>query len=274
MFIDYIIMSNGFVVNDISQVNFVLTAFESQFTLAQAATLPSHVTAMDVSATITLTYTVTQAIMQETFYYRTDVSLNGDMSYNSYYVDKSKWSDLATTINPYNGIVTANGFQSNDKVSKDFIRYLAHKLFGTYLGADLFTNEDAVESDIASKCSGVATTIHDLIGSLDKSSTAPLPGHSVDEFGSKYFKDVNDTRNISRELFSILTTSAPGRFKDISGNKLNAVEDGFYKMPIIAGDKLSYKLIIQPAADQTTVVKTGADTIPPRTYAVILNVVN
>ena len=96
---------------------------------------------------------------------------------------------------------------------------------------------------------------------------------STDGAGKKYFKDDLSTSNISREMFNILMTAAPGRFLDISGNyNYNSVQDGYYKMPIITGDTISFKLTINPAADQRTKVPTGSSVINERTYTVVLNV--
>lgn len=254
-------------------VNLVLTAFNQEVVLSTAAQIPSYTPTITTDATITLSTSVSAALLQSVFYFRSDEDITLDASFVYYYVNKSPWTNLTTVVNPSNGIVTSNFYVANDNVSKDFIRDLARQLFGTYLGADMFTNEDAVVSDINDKCASVAASIGTLIGSIDK-TTGTLSGMVTDASGDKYLKDNSSTSNISREMFNILMTSAPGRFVDISGNyNYNSVQDGFYKMPIIAGDTISFKLTVNPAADQRTKVPTGSSVINERTYTVILNVV-
>jgi hypothetical protein len=149
---------------------------------------------------------------------------------------------------------------------------LARQLFGTYLAADLFTNEDAVVTDINLKFDTVASNIVSLLTNIDKTSGS-ITGLVTDEFGKKYLKDNTTTSNISRELFNQLITSAPARFVDIKTNSLyNLVEDGFYKMPIMSGDKITFKVTISPSSDQMVAVPTGRTSMASRSYTVILNV--
>jgi hypothetical protein len=77
-------------------------------------------------------------------------------------------------------------------------------------------------------------------------------------------------------MFNQLITAAPSRFIDINhtetGYNYNGSEDGYYKMPIIAGDSITYKVTLQPAVGQDSAVLTGGTTTD-RTYTVTLNVV-
>jgi len=254
-------------------INFVLTGLNSFFTLSSASEIPNYQpTSLITDATITLTNGVSASDLQNTFFFRTDNPITTDASFVYYYVDTTKWSNQSTTLNPKNGIVTTGGYVANDNGSKDFIRDLARQLFGTYLAADLFTNEDAVVTDINLKFDTVATNIVSLLTNIDKTSGS-LTGLATDEFGKKYLKDVTTTSNISRELFNQLITSAPARFVDIKTNSLyNSVEDGFYKMPIMSGDKITFKVTISPSSDQMVAVPTGRTSMTSRSYTVILNV--
>jgi hypothetical protein len=254
-------------------VNFVLTAFESAFTLSTAAAIPSQVLALTTDATLTLSASVSAATMQNAFFYRTDNPITSDASFVYYYVDKSAWAASQSTLNPKNAVVTSNGYVASDNVSKDFIRDLARQLFGTYLGADMFTNEDSVVTDINSKCDEVAVSIQALISSVDK-STGTLSGMITDGAGDKYLPDVTTSSNISRELFNQLMHSAPSRFVQIQANYLyHATDDGYYRMPILAGDTVTFMLTLTPAAGQVAAVPTGPASLNARTYTVILNVV-
>jgi hypothetical protein len=252
-------------------VNFVLSAFESAFTLSASAAIPSQTLSLTTDATLTLSTSVPASVLQETFFIQTDEDITLDASFVYYYTDTSKWANAQTVLNPKNGVVTSNGYVASDNVSKDFIRDLARQLFGTYLGADMFTNEDSVVTDINSKCDTVATTIMALLTSIDKTS-GTFSG-IVSGTNGKYLKDSTSTSNISRELMNQLITSAPSRFVDIKSNyKYNATEDGFYRLPILAGDTITFKLTLVPATGQVAAVPTGPATLNQRTYTVILNV--
>ena len=254
-----------------TSVNFVLTALNRQFQLATASSIPSYTPTLVSDAVITLNTTVSAEVMQNTFFYRTDKDITLDASFVYYYVDSSKWTNKSTVLNPKNGIVTTNMYVAQDAVGKDFLRDLAKQLFGTYLGADLFTNEDSVITDVNAKCDDVATYAVALINSIDKTAgTSTLM--KTDLSGAKYLDDQISTSNISRELFNQLMTSAPTRFNDTKLQKYNADEDGFYKLPIFQGDTITFKMTISPSAAQTTAVPTGPTALLSRSYTVVMNV--
>jgi hypothetical protein len=252
-------------------VNFVLSAFESAFTLSESAAIPSQTLSLTTDATLTLSTSVPASVLQQTFFIQTDEDITVDASFVYYYTDTTKWANAQTVLNPKNAVVTSNGYVASDNVSKDFIRDLARQLFGTYLGADMFTNEDSVVTDINTKCDTVATTIMALLTSIDKTS-GTFSG-IVTGVNGKYMKDSTSTSNITRELLNQLITAAPSRFVDIKTNyKYNATDDGFYKMPILTGDTITFKLTLTPAPGQVGAVPTGPLTLNNRTYTVILNV--
>ena len=254
-----------------TNVNFVLTALNRQFQLSTASSIPSYSPTLVSDAVITLNTTVPADVMQNTFFYRTDRDITLDASFVYYYVDSSKWTNKSTVLNPKNGIVTTNMYVAQDGVGKDFLRDLAKQLFGTYLGADLFTNEDSVITDVNAKCDDVATYAVALINSIDKTAgTSTLM--KTDLSGAKYLDDQISTSNISRELFNQLMTSAPTRFNDTKLQKYNADEDGFYKLPIFQGDTITFKMTISPSASQVTSVPTGPTSLLSRSYTVVMNV--
>ena len=254
-----------------TSVNFVLSALDRQFQLSTGSSIPSYSPTLTSDAVIVLNTMVPAEVMQNTFFYRTDKEITTDASFVYYYVDSSKWSNKSLVLNPKNGIVTTNMYVANDGIGKDFLRDLANQLFGTYLAADLFTNEDSVITDVNAKCDNVANYAVDLINSIDISA-----GNSsllkTDLSGGKYLDDHVSTTNISRELFNQLMTSAPARFNDTKLQKYNADEDGFYKLPIFQGDTITFKMTISPSSAQTTAVPTGPTSLLSRSYTVLMNV--
>lgn len=138
------------------------------------------------------------------------------------------------------------------------MRHLADKLFGSYLGVDLFNNETTVKADIISKCGTLATNISNTI------STVGIYGSDGDLLGTdgSYYLDdtVVNPKNVTRELLYQLLNHVGSRGR-LNGNNLSTYEmpgqTGFYKMPLIAGDTISYAVSIAPSANQDTNVPTG-----------------
>jgi hypothetical protein len=255
-------------------VNFVLTALDSQIMSSISAMIPNYTPSpLTSDATISLTTPVPASVLQNTFFYRADNPIAMDASFVYYYVDVTKWPNASTELSARNGIVTTHAYVANDTLGKDFLRDLARQLFGTYLGADLFTNEDVVVGNINSGCDQVANTIVTLLTSIDKTNGV-INGISTDASGNKYLNDnFFSTSNISRELFNQLMTVAPGRFQNIHTNyRYNATDDGYYKMPIIAGDTIAFKITVAPASGQMSSVPTTQSELSSRTYTVVLTV--
>jgi hypothetical protein len=255
-----------------TSVDLILTALDSQIQLNTSARIADYSLSIVSDATITLNTSVSASVLQNTFYFRGDTDIATDASFVYYYVDSSQWANKNTTLSPKNGMVTANMYVTSDPVGKDFLRDLARQLFGTYIAADLFTNEDAVITDINSKCDTVSANIVALINSVDI-SMGTFSGLLSDSSGNKYLPDNLSTTNISRELFNMLMTSAPTRFVSTSPTYHFYMGDtGFYKMPILAGDTISFKLTVTPAAGQTSAVQTGKTTLSSRVYTVKMNI--
>jgi hypothetical protein len=225
--------------------------------------------AISSDATITLTNGITVAQAQHTFFFRTACP---DTSFVDFYVDIAQWTSPVVVLNPNNGIVTSNAYVNGDTVGKDFLRDLAKQLFGTHLGAKLFTNEDQIILDIASKCDTVATRLLTLLSSIDKTS-GTLSALQTDSSGNKYFRGNTTSSNISSELFNQLRVNVNDRFSDISQYKYNETEDGYYRLPILAGDSITFKITISPSSEQRTIIPTGTTSLIDRTYTVVLNVI-
>jgi acyl dehydratase len=112
-----------------------------------------------------------------------------------------------------------------------------------------------------------------LLRTIDKTNGSILGLHQ-DSSGNYYFRDNATTSNISRELFNEMITRAPHRFNDMTLYAYNAgINDGFYRLPILAGDTLSYKITIVSAAGQAAAVPTGRTSMDSRTYTVTLNII-
>lgn len=259
-----------------SGIELVLTAFSSDFTLSDPALIGVQDVSMNpYAATIDLSFQVPRSTIRNTFYIQTDNDITMDASFVYYYVDAAAWPTSQDNLNPKNGTINGyngGGYVVGDGVSKDFIRNLAHQLFGTYLGADLFTNEDVLVADINASCNTVAEAIQTKLNSVDK--TLGNFAGIVSGANGKYLPDVTSTGNLTRELFKQMMFEAAPRFADISGTDMayTAKGAGFYHLPFINGDTISFNLVINPKSDQHTFIATKGVPLDPRSYRVKLSV--
>ena len=261
-------------VSDIKKLDFILTAFDTSMVLTKAGELGDLSFSLTTDATITLDTDVSNELLRNTFFYRTDDVILADGSFVAFFVDDTAFTNMQSTMNPKNGKIktTSDGaYVADDVISKDFLRDLARQLFGTYLGADLFTNEDSVATNINSKCDVVAANIMTKMQNVNISSTANV--HLDSSLNYYFLKDDPSNLNICREIVTQMITQDTERFQDISGLSYSNTYDGYWKVPFQAGDVLKYKLTVTPASNQVTAIDTGSGAMTPRTYTVKLNVV-
>ena len=261
-------------ISDVKKLDFILTAFDTSMVLTRAGELSDLSFALTTDATITLNTDVSNELLRNTFFYRTDDAILADSSFVAFFVDDTAFTNMQSTMNPKNGLIktTSDGaYIANDNISKDFLRDLARQLFGTYLGADLFTNEDSVVTNINSKCDVVATNIMTKMQDVNISSTANA--HLDASLNYYFLKDDPSNLNICREIVVQMITQDTKRFQDISGLSYSNTYDGYWKVPFQAGDVLKYQLTVTPATNQVTAIDTGSGAMTPRTYTVKLNVV-
>ena len=252
-------------------IDMVLDVFDSAFTLSSQALLPDLSYQITASAEILLTQQISASDLSAVFYFKTDediTSLPSDSSNVMYYLDRSKWTGGQATLNPMNGIITSGYYGSNttDNLAKDFLRDMAQHLFNTHFGVDLFTNEDAVVSNISTNAASKATDIYNMMGAVDITNTG-LEG--PDASNNYYKKDDTSNTNLTREILNQLLTAAPGRFDDKVALRLNSDVSGCYGMPFIAGDTLSYKLYVTANSNQHLTINTGKPQLNTRTYKVV-----
>lgn len=259
-------------------VNFVLEHLNSNVTLDVAASIYSEApVTLDVSATAVFEISLTD--MQDMFKYQTDSNDVIDVSSSDikYYVDQSKWPSL----NPANAmmshgssvapIATTNSAgdplaANKQMVCHDFVRYLALQLFNTHFGVDLFQNELELLNDIRTNCGAdsAGQTWYDIVAKITAVGLAGdhegIAGPDGD--GNKYMtNDTADNTNLCRQLMVQMLNLAPARFASIENVGTPQI------LPFAEDDTISFKLTINPAADQELVVP-GVDPIGSRSYAI------
>ena len=252
-------------------VHILLTNHLSEFINADSLILPSLLpTLTDIDATVTIEVPID--FLKDTFYFKTDEAIATDATDDVHcYVDTSKWPSMQGYLNASYGNISIsdNAFVDSDVIAKDFLRNVANGLFGTHLGVDLFTNETSVHGNLETQTSNVANNIFNSI--QDVGITGGDTDLSTDENNEKYFLDtVDDPKNVTRALLLQLLSLAPERFNSINlPDHMYPGKTGTYRMPLIAGDTLSYALTIHPDVNQNTITNTGTNALP-RKYRVKL----
>lgn len=230
-------------------VNFTLTGLNQNFTLGVSGELAGEApVVLDVSCIAV--YNVKLSDMLDVFKFQSDSFdvNNTDASDIQYYVYMSNWpADLK--LNPVHAgalssspILATGGSIVAEKnlVKHDFVRYLAEQLFNTPHGVDLFSNEDALLSDLASK--GVIAKAA-IDASLNAVSHANATGGG--SAGHKYStNDLTGPANFTRELMRQIATQEPSRFAGITGTT------DIQSVPLADNDTISFKVSISPADNQ------------------------
>lgn len=261
-------------------VDFVLEKFNYELEMGVSGELYTAVTpVLDVSATAE--YYVSVADMKKTFYFQTDSRDINDLSGEDvkYYVN---WP-AHVVLNPCHAFVStdsvavtnANGVIDDNRqlVKHDFIRHVAKDLFNTHLGVDLFSNEQALKDDLASK--GHAEAWQSILTDISAVNVLNNTLLGPDVSGEYYTSDALDTSaNLCRELLGQLLNTAPSRVYDLSAIAVDAniALEKFF-IPFEDGDSISFKLTLSAAPNQHELV-SKATPVPDRTYKIRLNVVN
>jgi len=259
---------------DPSAIQLVFTDFlDLSFGLTSTAVLPQ----LSVTTPIgdyTLEKSISVETLKRVFYFQTDDAINYDASFTKYFVDISQWTTIATDLNPMSYQISSGAFGSNtsDNLGQHFLRYIASSLFGTYLGVDLFENEDDVYQDLSSNAfTNVYTAVLNKLRKVDKiygdSTMLDIYGTA----GNRWMQDASGSYNICRTLLRQIAASATAktRFEYLDSTYKRAT--GEYSVPFINGDTIYYSVIVSPSATQHLV--TGLPTaISSKKYVLKINV--
>jgi hypothetical protein len=284
-----------------SNIDFVLNYFNTEFTLDQSAQIlqSTIVNLSDIDATAE--YDIDVDMFRNVFRFWTDASdvdgLTTDLSNNpnhatdvKYYVKLDNW-DEDVIINPAHALVTTDGIAYNPNtpfdadrslVKHDFLRYISQRLFNTHLGVDLFTNEGDMTFNIAKQghlygwgadpdADGAETSIWKTL--VDASNGA------MEASAGYYTNATTGPENLTRELLAQLSSTVEGRsrLKDIDGSGNEYLyNDGTYAVPFKSGDSVSIKVTLNAADGQGNLTGVGdaSGNIPSRSYRIKINLLN
>lgn len=245
-----------------SNVDLLFTNHLDESFNISALSIPSSTPTVSVDATVTCTG-ISAAALRNVFYYQTDNDIaTAGTDDVKYYVDYSAFGGIDASLNAStNGTISLadGGFIAGESIAESFLRHTANGLFGTHLGVDLFTNETSVRAGIEASTLFVAQGIAGHLMNIGRTTgeLSDLSGVYGDHY---YTDDVSGTHNITRELINQLITDSVSvtRFEDISTNYAYTSQGaGFYHVPLVAGDTLSYAVTIFPDPSQNDLVATG-----------------
>jgi hypothetical protein len=268
-----------------SSIDFVLNAFDREVQMAVAGAFPEGEAPVDISANAVAVVYAKTADFNNLFMFSTDATdIDNAASTDIKYLVNSTALPADLIINPCHAYVTTGavatvGLNStayaDDRllVKHDFIRNIADQLFNTYLGVDLFANEDEMKYDLASKGDAVwndATTgIKKQITDYDMvtSTSADVETLTIGTTNYKCLPDTltDATKNFPRVLFQQMLHSASGKTRliDLDANKIED-KPGVYKIPFLENDSISFKLTLK--AEPTQKDLTGVDAVEDRIY--------
>jgi hypothetical protein len=267
-------------------INFYIPNFNYIITMGTTGILDAQIPDSVTTDAIADFYVNTQH-MRNVFIFQTD-SDDIDTASNTdikYFVRMSEWP-TGLVINPVHAYVSTNPIANATNrgailskrllVKHDFIRYLAKELFNTHLGVDLFLNEDVLKYDLAWK--GHNTMWNDIKASLHNVDTVDLSTnlfspsmYGTDQTYGKYLtNDASGNNNLCKKLINQIVSVSPSRFQNLNNIAIDA-SNGYYSVPFMNNDSISFTLVLNPAQNQHLVVNRSTP-IGPRTYKIRINI--
>ncbi len=232
-------------------------------TTATLATL-SGAASTSFSGDATAELDVSASVLQALFQFHTDAIdvdnvVADDLKYKVVYdsSDTPLSADFLENTVVITGMIDGNA--TTNTVPFDYARYLAQCLFNTYLGVDLFENEEELRDDLNTSARAALNT--KLL--------------SFDTLGER---TASDSSNPCKAILDQIINNKPDRLSTLhlvsgSSESTNEGADAWYYAPIIAGDALYFKLIVSADAGQAAIVDVSTVTTPDRTYLIKINAV-
>lgn len=255
-----------------SNVDFVLSNFESEVTMSVSGTVASS-SIPSITADALAEIDISLSALKSVFKFSSDSEDVTDLASTDikYYVDSASFPSVNpanATVSDADAIATTGIAANKQYVAHDFVRHIASELFNTYHGVDLFNNELALLNDIRSICGSGSGKLWDSL--KEKLAKVGVAGDHADlvTTGTKYYltnsnsSDENFTRVLMEQMMSVDVT----RFATLE----TADTDGLRSLPFKSGDSISFKLTINPDANQKDL--TGVAEVKSRSYQIKLNI--
>jgi hypothetical protein len=251
-------------------IDFVLSGLDTTVTMDLCGTLLAEDISVP-SAEAVAVFDMCLNVMRDIFKFQTDASdINPDSAGDDiqYSIDWQSWPntniahasmfasdlvDIPAATESVTGATYGSGYaRTRSLVKHDFIRHLAQSLFNTYLGVDLFNNEQELKDSLV-RAGGVV--LNDVVTDLS---------------GAHLLTNSNTTSaNIGRSLLSQIGHADPARLTTSVPYGIQATTD-FQSIPFVSGDTIIFNVTINPATNQHLL--TSVPEIAGRVYRIILNI--
>ena len=254
----------------VNEVHFNLSGLDQTLILDVSGALAGEAP-VGIDASCVAIYNVKTSDMRAVFKYESDsFDVNDtDASDIKYYVYKHVWDAAKLKVNPVHAhtlttepiLPTAGDIVAEKNLVKhDFVRYLAKSLFNTPYGVDLFSNEDALLTDLVQKGATARLAIQTSLTAVDVSNA------NYGTLGSKYTTNLQNTSaNFSRVLLRQVANVRAARFYE--PEVVDA--SGIQSIPFKTGDTISFKTSIAPASLQHNLTSVAGPFLP-RVYQIKL----
>ena len=229
-------------------VNFTVEGLNQAFSLDLSGALAGEAPAT-IDASCVAVFHVKTTDMKAVFKYEADsFDVNDtDASDIKYYTYMNAWP-ATLKLNPVHAhtlsaspmLETAGEVLAEKNLVKhDFVRYLAKSLFNTPHGVDLFSNEDALLTDLVQKGAAARLAIDASLNAVNQANAAN--GTAPHKYSTNA---LTSAANFSRVLLRQVANEAPARFHG------SADISGVHSIPFVDNDTINFKVAIAPASLQ------------------------
>ena len=247
-------------------IDFYLAGLSASLTLTTSGALDAAA-ADALTADATAIFNINLTDMAAVFKFQSDSNDFTDATADDvkYYVYSAN-SELLK-LNPAHAKVVANALTPGaaaviNLVKHDYLRFLAKDLFNTVHGVDLFNNEVALLSNVAAKGNEIMTANNVKLTAISVAGTT-----STGPEGAHYMtNDVSSNDNICRVIMREIASRKPARFTASVGD---TDISGIRSVPFEVGDTFSFKITVNAATNQHTIVRTTT-AVAARTYLIKL----
>ena len=229
----------------------------------------------DFAGDATAEFDLPVSFLRELFQYHTDASDVNDFvpTDTLYKLNYAPTSAEITSNFILNTIVTQNRQDSNavaQDLARDYVRYLALKLFNTVMGVDLFDNETELRNNLHSSC---RTALHTKLVGIAGCGPLDADGVSINPAKISLGPQPNPAYKLLQEIIHFV----PERLNDSTISFINVSgtgEEQWYEMPLVAGDAICFLLHVHADPAQLTIINSPAGvTIPEWRYLIKMNAV-
>jgi hypothetical protein len=172
----------------------------------------------------------------------------------------------------------------NKSLMKDLFRDLAHQLFSTQYGVDLFQNETELSNNVYTLTSDLLKSqgsIYECLSAANEANSTNVGGVAI-----------TDASNIGNVIFKAIMAADPSRFTDLSnsytdedsvnvtapGNSPGAGENSsnpemrVYRMPFVDGDSICFHINYKYDATQGSIIGDASKMFDDRLYKIVLDI--